>query len=102
MLNIELNEIAKWLKVNILALNMDKTQCMLFTRKRCKTKLNIKIKNSSITQVTKTKILGIIINQKLNWKDHILHVSNKISKATGVIIKARILGNGLSYHYTIP
>ena len=71
MLNIELNENAKWLKVNKLTLNVDKTQCMLFTRKRCKTKLNTKIKNSSITQVTKTKFLGIIIDEKLNWKDHI-------------------------------
>ena len=90
--SLQLNEIAKWLKVNELTLNVDKTQCMLFTRKRCKPKLNIKIENSSITQVTKTKFLGIIIDEKLNWKDNILHVSNKISKATGVIIKARILG----------
>ena len=59
MLNTELNEIAKWLKVNELTLNVDKTQCMLFTRKRCKAKLIIKIENSSITQVTKT-----------NFRDH--------------------------------
>ena len=103
ILNEELNEIVKWLKVNKLTLNVDKTQCMLFTRKKCNTKLSIKIENSFITQVTKTKFLGIIIDEKLNWKDHILYISNKISKATGVIIKARMLGKKalLSLYYSL-
>ena len=45
----------------------------------------------------------IIIGEKLNWEDHILHVSNKISKATGVIIKPRILGKKalLSEYYSL-
>ena len=34
ILNEELNEIVKWLKVTKLTLNVDKTQCMLFTRKK--------------------------------------------------------------------
>ena len=103
ILNDELNEIVKWLKVNKLTLNVDKTQCMLFTRKKCNTKLSIKIENSFITQVTKTKFLGIIIDEKLNWKDRILYISNKISKATGVIIKARMLGKRalLSLYYSL-
>ena len=71
--------------------------------KKCNTKLSIKIENSFITQVTKTKFLGIIIDEKLNWKDHILYISNKISKATGVIIKARMLGKRalLSLYYSL-
>ena len=45
----------------------------------------------------------IIIGEKLNWEDHILHVSYKISKATCVIIKARILGKKalLSLYYSL-
>ena len=89
ILNEELNEIVKWLKVNKLTLNVDKTQCTMFTRKKCNTKLSIKIENSFITQVTKTKFLGIIMDEKLNWKDHILYISNKISKATGVTLLAK-------------
>ena len=71
--------------------------------KKCNTKLSIKIENSFITQVTKTKFLGIIIDEKLNWKDHILYISNKISKATGVIIKARMMGKRalLSLYYSL-
>ena len=44
ILNEELDEIVKWLKVNKLTLNVDKTQCMLFTRKKCNTKLSIKLR----------------------------------------------------------
>ena len=52
----------------------------------------MKSKNSFITQATKTKFLGIIIDEKLSWKENILYISNKITKAISVIIKARIMG----------
>lgn len=36
-----------------------------------------------------TKFLGVILDNQLNWSEHIKYISNKISKAVGVIIKAR-------------
>ena len=65
---------------------------MVFTRKREKRNVNIKTEDQNIEQVSKTKFLGVIIDAQLNWKEHILYISNKISKAIGVIIKARPLG----------
>ena len=56
-----------------------------------KRKVNIKIEDQNIEQVSKTKSLGVIIDEQLNWKEHILYMSNKLSKAIGVIIKARPL-----------
>ena len=35
------------------------------------------------------KILGLMIDNKLNWLEHIKCVSRKIAKGTGIIIKAR-------------
>ena len=53
--------------------------------------------------MTKTKFLGVIIDDKLNWKAHISYISGKISRAIGVIIKARNLGKGalLSLYYIL-
>ena len=65
---------------------------MVFTRKREEINVNIKIECQNIEQVSKSKFLGVIIDEQLNWKEHILYISNKISKAIGVIIKARPLG----------
>ena len=39
--------------------------------------------------VHKAKFLGVVIDNKLYWKDHISHMIGKISKVTGLIIKAR-------------
>ena len=36
-----------------------------------------------------SKFLGIIIEDKLSWKDHVAYISNKISKGIGIMMKAR-------------
>ena len=76
---------------------------MVFTKRRDNRDVNIKIENQNIEQVCKAKFLGIIIDEQLNWKEHILYISNKISKAIGVIAKARSLGKRaiLSLYYSM-
>ena len=37
--------------------------------------------NEAIERVPKTKVLSVIVDQHLNWKDHISVVSHKISKS---------------------
>ena len=99
-LNEELCEIVRWLEINKLTPNVDKTQWMLFSNKKCSTNLNIKIEDiegTTIAQVNKAKFLGVVIDDKLKWKDHILYISNKISKGIGVNIKARVLGKTLYF-----
>ena len=102
-LNNELDQIVKWLKINKLTLNVKKTECMVFTKRRDNRNVNIKIENQNIERVCKAKFLGIIIDEQLNWKEHILYISNKISKAIGVIVKARSLGKRalLSLYYSM-
>ena len=48
-----------------------------------------KIDNEAVTQVKKTKFLGVIINCNLIWKEHISYISGKIDKRVGILIKAR-------------
>ena len=36
-----------------------------------------------------TKFLGVIIDEKLNWSDHIRYIKNRISKSIGIINKTR-------------
>ena len=40
---------------------------------------DVNLCNEAIQRVTKAKFLGIIVDQHLNWKDHITMVSHKIS-----------------------
>ena len=51
-------------------------------------KVDIKINEISILEVIKTKFLGVVIDNKLTWKQHITQISNKASKYIGVLQKA--------------
>ena len=89
-LNTELKEISLWLKANKLSLNIKKTHFMIFSSKnKPHPDMNINIDGEIINETSKTKFLGVIIDNKLSWKDHILYISGKLAKGTGVILKAR-------------
>ena len=102
-INSDLAEIAEWLKVNKLTLNINKTICMIFSKRHNHAYVSIKLEGKLITRVSQPKFLGVIIDDKLNWKAHILYISRKISRAISVIIKARNLGKDalLSLYYTL-
>ena len=88
--NKELKNIVNWLNANRLSLNIDKTNFMVFKGKiKNHHDPHIMINGSRIDQVQKAKFLGVIIDCNLRWTDHIKHVTQKISKGIGIIIKAR-------------
>ena len=63
---------------------------MLFTPKNFSClKETVVTNNHPIKEVCHITFLGVIIDNKLKWKDHIDYISKKIAKGIGVIIKAR-------------
>ena len=63
---------------------------MLFHRARIKgNNLVVKINDSVLNRVNNIKYLGVIIDHKLKWCEHISYVKNKVSKGLGIIFKAR-------------
>ena len=91
IMNKELEKLVVWLQVNKLKLNVKKTHFMIFSSGKRKYEYTKKlyICNSEIEVVKFTKFLGVIIDQNLNWKRHILHVKKKLAKGIGIICKAR-------------
>ena len=47
------------------------------------------MQNSALTCVTTTKFLGVIIDHKFKWNDHITYVKSKISKSIGILYRIR-------------
>ena len=89
-MNNELKEISLWLKVNKLSLNIKKTHFMIFSSKnKPNPNVCINIDGETIYETAKTKFLGVIIDNKLSWKDHILYISGKLARGTGVLLKVR-------------
>ena len=58
---------------------------MLFTFRRTQQNLAIQINNTHIEEKTVTSFLGVQIDNKLNWKAHITHISNKVSKSIAIL-----------------
>ena len=104
--NNELKHLSLWLKVNRLALNISKTNYVIFHSSQRKLDLNITIKldKKALTQKEHIKYLGVIIDSHLNWKQHIQTVSNKISRSIGIMYRLRNyinLKNMKSIYYSL-
>ncbi|MEE4247207.1 MAG: reverse transcriptase family protein [Kangiellaceae bacterium] len=90
VINAELTNLATWLKANKLSINYTKTQYIIFKtkNKRCQSTKAIMLDEHEILRVTSTRFLGVILNETLNWSEHINNIRNKISKGIGILCKA--------------
>ena len=89
--NKELKNVKNWLDANKLSLNVSKSNMILFLKNRTKTskKLSVKIMGEEIKEKEYTKYLGILIDNKLSWKQHINHVNLKVPKGLTILYKLR-------------
>ena len=70
-IKITINKINDYMKCNKLALNIPKTQVTLITKnKTTKDMFKIEIGTTEIKNSNQMNILGITINDQLNWKQH--------------------------------
>jgi hypothetical protein len=90
-MNLELDKIRQWLNSNRLSLNITKTHYITFTSKRRQAQSNaqICINGQSIDCVEMTKFIGVILDSKLSWMNHISMTRTKVAKSMGILSKAR-------------
>ena len=89
-INNDLKKYSGWLLNNRLKLNTDKTVYMVFQQKNTiKNDIELKINNVKISKVSVTKYLGLIIDDKLNWKNHIEKLVNKIVPMLGALYRCQ-------------
>ena len=67
----------KW-RINI---NIKKTEVIVFNREKNTPNISLKIKNNTIKQATAKRMLGVIIDEKLTFKDHIKHICIQARKS---------------------
>src|SRR6218665_2005663 len=76
IMNSELIIIANWFKANRLSLNLEKTNFIVFSslRKKLSTIKPLYINEIPIIQTRSSKFLGVIVDEHLTWRDHVLAV----------------------------
>ena len=70
---------------------------MLFSTRKKSIKnvdITIKINGVPIERVRNTKFLGVIVDEKLSWSNHIDYVASKIAKNIGIICRVRKIFSG--------
>jgi retron-type reverse transcriptase len=87
-INRELVNLNDWFMLNKLSLNVQKTNFILFGKTN-KLKVSIDIAGENIEQVQCTKFLGVLVDENLNWKNHITYLKQKLSKCIGIVYRSR-------------
>ena len=87
-LQSDLNDAMSWCKSNKMHINYQKTSCMtLGSRHRLDNSrvLNIKVNDTTISQVSSQKLLGLYIDEHLHWSTHIDHLCKLISSKISLL-----------------
>ena len=89
--NRELKKVKLWLDSNKLALNIEKTNWVLFHSpwKKLTVHNNLKIGKQYIQRTKYVKFLGVLMDEHLTWKYHTTELCKKLSKTAGIFFKVR-------------
>ena len=89
----ELSNLNCWLRANRLSLNVAKTELMIIgSRQRLNTQcdeVDIRIDHEMIKRVDRTKSLGLTIDDRLSWSNHVDEICRKVSSAIGALKRIR-------------
>ena len=90
-MNREWRKVKKWLDANRLALNIDKTNFVIFHSPRTKLPESIVIRfcRRKIQREKYVKFLGVLLDENLSWKYHINELSKKLSRTIGFFYRTR-------------
>jgi hypothetical protein len=88
--NIEMNKISMWAQNNQINFNEQKSNVMVISRRKRREnkEISVYMNNKLLEQVQKMKYLGIIFDGKLNFREHVLYVSNNCTKLIHALSKS--------------
>ena len=93
-IKLELKLVYRWLQANKLSLNNGKTKLMVFDSKPDLDAVLVEI-NDNLTLVIceckSQKYLGLILDSRLTFNEHIDYIKNKVSKRIGAMYRSKKL-----------
>ena len=88
-INLDLPRVSEWLKSNKLSLNTDKTFYQIYNMSREEVNIDILLSGKYITLTDKIKYLGMFIDNKLSWNEHINYVATVVSSGIGMLYRSK-------------
>ena len=101
--NAELTKLNDWTRANKLTIHPGKTKLLIVSNRiPSNSNFNIRFLDTEVHQSNCCKYLGVHLDNKLSFKDHIKYINGKISRHTGILYKIRDnlpLKTRLNYYY---
>ena len=93
--NSDFKNLTNWLSANKISLNVRKTELTLFKSKMKKLNFNVKLKlnNKRIYPTKSVEYLGIKVDEKLGWIDHVNDIAIKLNRANAMLFKVKEFPN---------
>ena len=85
--NSKLKCLDRWLKSNKISINADKTKYELFSFGKDVYFNDISVGSNTINETSVTKFLGIHLDKKLNFANHLTEMSMKVAKSIILLCK---------------
>ena len=84
-LQTNLNAVTTWCEENRMVINTAKTKCMLITTKQRRhnlrnNQLAITLNDQQLQQVKQHKVIGVDVDENLQWREHVTGVFKKVSQ----------------------
>jgi len=96
--NMEMTKIIRWSKENKLQFNDLKSHVMFISRRRKERKsIDIYLNNNRLEEVDKMKYLGIIIDSKFKFNEHIKYATDRWTKLINALSKSARIRWGLRH-----
>lgn len=83
----DLDKFAGWCEANCMILNPEKCQVITFSRKHTAVLYNYNLGDTLVQRVDHVKDLGVILDSKLTFKQHISFITAKASRQLGLVIR---------------
>ena len=91
IMNRELRHVKKWLEANKLALNIENTNFVVFRSlaKKLSEPIILKFGRKKITCANHVKFLGVLLDETLSWRSHLVELSRKLARSVGIFYKLK-------------
>ena len=90
----DLNTISEWSKKWRININVDKTEYCIFSRSRIHPgRANLSFGNKQLKYNPNPKLLGVTLDERLTYSQHILSIEKKTAKSIGMLRGIKGIGN---------